>query len=187
MDAVGLESITRSVSPNMGPDWLRCLAALVQRSDLISILKEASPRKFFKLKINAFELLINPSLPNENRQGKKRNSSVPLNEGVEGVARVVWGEELSDWRCARTFDTEVRILFETSFFFWLFDSRRGSVGYLNKALNITKKFLICNSKNFSPFSYRLNFLYSFGSEREIIKVLLKILVACLLPQVCLTM
>ena len=49
-----------------------------------------------------------------------------------------------------------------------------------------KKFLICNSNNFSPFSYRLNFLYSFGSEREIIKVLLKILVACLLPQVCLT-
>ena len=61
------------------------------------------------------------------------------------------------------------------------------MGYLNKALNITKKFLICNSKNFSPFSYRLNFLYSFGSEREIIEVLLKILVACLLPQVCLTM
>lgn len=78
MDTVELESITRSVSPNMGPDWFCCLAALLQWSDLMSILKESSPRKFFKLKMNAFELLINPSLPNRDRQGRKHELLVTV-------------------------------------------------------------------------------------------------------------
>lgn len=61
----------------------------------------------------------------------------------------------------------------------------GVVWVSKQSTKLCKKFLICNSNNFSPFSYRLNFLYSFGSEREII-TRKKILVACLLPQVCLT-